>query len=134
MPSDKIQRLAVAIKGLERKIAAAHDEIARKYPHVRGTCCQSCYYGSGGYTEAVDKQDRRMEWLKELKQKMVKATGYKPESKMKCAKCGGTMGLKFVSDSPTMGIAYNVYSCDDCNKVRMSLATIVERVQPTEEQ
>lgn len=55
-----------------------------------------------------------MEWLRELKQKMVKATGYEPESMMKCAKCGGNMGLEFVSDNPTMGIAYNVYSCDDC--------------------
>ena len=114
MPSDKIQRLAVAIRGLERKIAAASDEIDRKYPHVRGTCCQSCYYGAGGYSEAVEKQDRRMEWLRELKRKMVNATGYTPEIKMKCAKCGGTMRLKFVSDNPTMGIAYNVYSCDDC--------------------
>lgn len=93
MPSDKIQHLAVAIKGLERKITEASNEIDRKYPHVRGTCCQSCYYGSGGYTEAEAKQDR---------------------SKMKCAKCGGNMGLEFVSDNPTMGIAYNVYSCDDC--------------------
>ena len=97
MLSDKIQRLAVAIKGLERKIAAASDEIDRRYPHVRGTCCQSCYYGAGGYSEAVEN-----------------ATGYTPEIKMKCAKCGGTMRLKFVSDNPTMGIAYNVYSCDDC--------------------
>lgn len=114
MGSDKIQCIAVAIKGLERKITEASNEIDRKYPHLRGTCCQSCYYGSGGYTEAEAKQDRRMEWLRELKQKMVKATGYEPESKMKCAKCGGNMGLEFVSDNPTMGIAYNVYSCDDC--------------------
>lgn len=34
MPSDKIQHLAVAIKGLERKITEASNEIDRKYPHV----------------------------------------------------------------------------------------------------
>ena len=55
-----------------------------------------------------------MEWLRELKRKMVKATGYEPEIKMKCAKCGGTMRLKFVSDNGSWESHYNVYSCDDC--------------------